>query len=68
MAVAIGGMPYETIQLPQAARIRPDPVLTFGMPLITVTDPSERRFRDRMLSITLASIYAQTDGAPSVWA
>ncbi len=63
MAAAIGGIPQETIRLPPLAQSRPDTVLTFGIPLITVTDLRERRFRDRMLSITLASIYAQTDGA-----
>ena len=39
------------------------PVLTFAVPVKATDDAAERRFRCRMLSATLRSLFAQTDGA-----
>ncbi len=38
------------------------PLVTFAIPLIPFGTPTEQAYRDRMLSATLRSIYAQTDG------
>jgi glycosyltransferase involved in cell wall biosynthesis len=46
-----------------AAAGREAPLVTFAIPLVPLGSPAQKAYRDRMLSATLRSIYAQTDGS-----